>query len=44
VLRALARIHAEELARYYKQAAKKSGEGCKLHAGAVTFVQRLARA
>jgi hypothetical protein len=27
VLRALARIHAEELARHYKQAAKKSGEG-----------------
>jgi hypothetical protein len=26
VLRALARIHAEELARYYKQAAKESGE------------------
>lgn len=40
VLRALARIHAEELARHYKQAAKKSGEGGKLHAGAVTFVQR----
>ena len=28
------------LARYYKQAAKKSGECGKLHAGAVTFVQR----
>lgn len=40
VLRALARIHAEELARRYKQAAKKSGETGKLHAGAVTFVQR----
>src|SRR5690606_15105865 len=40
VLRALARIHAEELARYYKAAAKKSGETGKLHAGAVTFVQR----
>jgi hypothetical protein len=40
VLRALARIHAEELARHYKQAAKKSGEVGKLHAGAVTFVQR----
>ena len=40
VLRALARIHAEELARHYKQAAKKSGETGKLHAGAVTFVQR----
>jgi hypothetical protein len=40
VLRALARIHAEELARYYRQAAKKSGETGKLHAGAVTFVQR----
>jgi hypothetical protein len=40
VLRALARIHAEELARHYKQTAKKSGEGGKLHAGAVTFVQR----
>jgi len=40
VLRALARIHAEELARHYKNAAKKSGEGGKLHAGAVTFVQR----
>jgi hypothetical protein len=40
VLRALARIHAEELARHYKQAAKKSGEAGKLHAGAVTFVQR----
>jgi hypothetical protein len=40
VLRALARIHGEELARHYKQAAKKSGETGKLHAGAVTFVQR----
>jgi hypothetical protein len=40
VLRALARIHAEELGRHYKQAAKKSGEAGKLHAGAVTFVQR----
>jgi hypothetical protein len=40
VLRTLARIHAEELARHYKQAAKKSGEGGKLHAGVVTFVQR----
>jgi len=40
VLRALARIHAEELARHYKQSAKKSGEAGKLHAGAVTFVQR----
>ena len=40
VLRALARIHAEELARHYKQAAQKSGETGKLHAGAVTFVQR----
>ncbi len=40
VLRALARIHAEELARHYKNAAKKSGETGKLHAGAVTFVQR----
>src|SRR5690606_16365891 len=40
VLRALARIHAEELARHYKHAAKKSGEVGKLHAGAVTFVQR----
>ena len=35
VLRALARIHAEELARHYKHAAKKSGEAGKLHAGAV---------
>jgi len=40
VLRALARIHAEELARHYKSAAKKNGEVGKLHAGAVTFVQR----
>jgi hypothetical protein len=40
VLRALARIHAEELARHYKGAAKKSGETGKLHAGAVTFMQR----
>jgi hypothetical protein len=40
VLRALARIHAEELARHYKNAAKKSGESGTLHAGAVTFVQR----
>jgi len=40
VLRALARIHAEELARHYKRAAKKNGEVGKLHAGAVTFVQR----
>jgi hypothetical protein len=40
VLRALARIHAEEHARYYKQEAKKSGACGKLHAGAVTFVQR----
>ena len=40
VLRALARIHAEELARHYQSAAKKSGETGKLHAGAVTFVQR----
>ncbi len=40
VLRALARIHAEELARHYKTAAKKAGETGKLHAGAVTFVQR----
>ena len=35
VLRALARIHAEELARHYTQAAKKCGETGKLHAGAV---------
>lgn len=42
VLRALARIHAEELSRHYKQAAKKRGETGKLHAGAVTFVQRFA--
>ena len=40
VLRALARIHAEELARHYKGAAKKSGQTGKLHAGAVTFLQR----
>jgi Putative transposase len=40
VLRALARIHAEELARHYKGAAKKRGEAGKLHTGAVTFVQR----
>jgi hypothetical protein len=40
VLRALARIHAEELARHYKSAAKKGGEAGKLHTGAVTFVQR----
>ena len=40
VLRALARIHAEELARHYRGAAKRSGETGKLHAGAVTFVQR----
>jgi hypothetical protein len=40
VLRALARIHAEKPARHYKRAAKKSGEVGKLHAGAVTFVQR----
>ena len=40
VLRALPRIHAEELARHYKGAAKRSGETGKLHAGAVTFVQR----
>lgn len=40
VLRALARIHAEELARHYKRSAKKCGEDGKLHAGAVTFVQR----
>jgi hypothetical protein len=40
VLRALARIHAEELARHYKHAAKKKGEAGKLHTGAVTFVQR----
>jgi Putative transposase/Transposase zinc-binding domain len=40
VLGALARIHAEELARHYKSAAKTSGESGKLHAGAVTFVQR----
>jgi hypothetical protein len=40
VLRALARIHAAELARHGKQAAKKSGECGELHAGAVTFVQR----
>jgi hypothetical protein len=40
VLRALARIHAEELARHYKGATNKSGETGKLHSGAVTFVQR----
>lgn len=40
VLRALARIHAEELARHSKDVAKRSGETGKLHAGAVTFVQR----
>jgi hypothetical protein len=40
VLRALARIHAEELARHYKSAAKRSGQIGKLHTGAVTFVQR----
>jgi hypothetical protein len=40
VLRALARIHADELARHYKSSAKKSGLAGKLHAGAVTFVQR----
>jgi hypothetical protein len=40
VLRALARIHAEELARHYKQAAKKSGESGKDHAGAFTYEQR----
>jgi hypothetical protein len=40
VLRALARIHAEELGRHYKSAARRSGETGKLHAGAVTFVQR----
>ena len=40
VLRALARIHAEELARHYENSAKESGETGKLHAGAVTFVQR----
>jgi hypothetical protein len=40
VLRALARIHAEELARHYKSAAKKSGQTGKLHSGALTFVQR----
>ena len=38
MLRALARIHAEELARHSKQAAKKRGETAKLHTG--TFVQR----
>jgi len=37
---ALARVHAEELARHYWQAAKRSGAAGKLHAGAVTFVQR----
>ncbi|MBN9159764.1 MAG: hypothetical protein J0I07_02275 [Myxococcales bacterium] len=40
VLRALARIHAEELARHFKSAAKKSGVTGKLHAGSFTFVQR----
>ena len=40
VLRALARIHAEELARFYKASAKRAGEQGKLHTGAVTFVQR----
>jgi hypothetical protein len=47
VLRALARIHAEELARHYKRTAKPCAEtsliattGAKLHTGAVTFVQR----
>jgi hypothetical protein len=47
VLRALARIHAKELARHYKRTAKLRAEtsliaptGAKLHAGAVTFVQR----
>jgi hypothetical protein len=47
VLRALARIHAEELARHFKRTAKPCAEtsliattGAKLHTGAVTFVQR----
>jgi hypothetical protein len=40
VLHALARIHAEELARHYKSAAKERGQTGELHAGAVTFVQR----
>jgi hypothetical protein len=40
VLRALARIHAEELARFYKASAKRAGQPGKLHTGAVTFVQR----
>lgn len=40
VLRALARIHAQELARQYNTAATKRGDSGVLHAGAVTFVQR----
>jgi len=40
VLRAFARIHAEELARHHKRVAKARGLAGKLHAGAVTFVQR----
>ena len=40
VLRALARIHAAELARHYKQAARSDGVTGKLHTGAVTFIQR----
>ena len=40
VLRALARIHAEEIGRHYKSLAKRSGESGKVHTGAVTFVQR----
>jgi hypothetical protein len=47
VLRALARIHAEELARHNKRTAKPRAEtslialiGAELHTGAVTFVQR----
>jgi hypothetical protein len=38
VLRALARIHAEELARHYKSAAKRNGETGKLRVGSSLHV------
>jgi hypothetical protein len=40
VLRAVARIHAEELGRHYRAAAKRAGCTQRAHPGSVTFVQR----
>jgi hypothetical protein len=40
VLRAVARIHGEELGRHYRAIAKRQGQTGKTHPGSVCFVQR----